>query len=371
MLKGLINYMDISAFQNKIKLINDHLCDNESKDVLANRLMYSLTANYPNEIGDLRGDSYYINKVSKDYYNRLNSLFLKLKSLNKDIVIYGANKYGYDFYNFAKIFDKDLKFKYFIDMNSEQSYINLNTKCDLPIIDPTNFFNDKGEYSIVIAVFRKYDEVRELLLKSGKEEESLFWLGEKCYSRLGYFKKIPNFYPNKSESFVDCGCFNGKDVFDFINWTNNNYDNIWAYEPDTINYNKCKEALSGLDNLHINNAGVWHENSTHKFYSNGPRSSTMIDDLYNDSIKVVKLDDEIKNEKVTLIKMDIEGAEYNALTGAQNIISNQKPRLAICVYHKLEDIWELPSLLLQYRNDYKFYLRFDHFTEIEAILFAV
>lgn len=79
-------------------------------------------------------------------------------------------------------------------------------------------------------------------------------------------------------------------------------------------------------------------------------------DRENDFVEIetIALDGYIE-DKVTFIKMDIEGAEFAALKGAERIICNQKPKLAISVYHRREDIWEIPKLLLEYNPDYKFF----------------
>jgi hypothetical protein len=78
-------------------------------------------------------------------------------------------------------------------------------------------------------------------------------------------------------------------------------------------------------------------------------------------VPVTSLDAYFKNEAEgglpTFIKMDIEGAELGALLGAVEIIRQNKPRLAICAYHKLEDIYELPRAILAIRKDYRFALR--------------
>ena len=63
-----------------------------------------------------------------------------------------------------------------------------------------------------------------------------------------------------------------------------------------------------------------------------------------------------EREAPTFIKMDIEGAEKEALIGAEQIIRCHKPKLAICVYHKPEDIYVLPELINSFREDYRFYL---------------
>lgn len=72
---------------------------------------------------------------------------------------------------------------------------------------------------------------------------------------------------------------------------------------------------------------------------------------------VVKLDDIFKNRQVTFIKMDIEGAEIPALSGAEELIRRQQPKLAICVYHKTSDFWEIPLLLKEIVPRYTLRLR--------------
>ena len=68
--------------------------------------------------------------------------------------------------------------------------------------------------------------------------------------------------------------------------------------------------------------------------------------------------------------MDVEGEEYEALKGAARIIEEQKPKLAISVYHKNEDIFLIPQLLLELRKDYKFYLRHYSLVTNETVLYA-
>ena len=69
------------------------------------------------------------------------------------------------------------------------------------------------------------------------------------------------------------------------------------------------------------------------------------------------LDDIAKDFEPTFINMDIEGAELNALKGAENLIKKNKPDLAISVYHYPRHIWEIPLYLKSLNLEYKFYLR--------------
>jgi hypothetical protein len=70
------------------------------------------------------------------------------------------------------------------------------------------------------------------------------------------------------------------------------------------------------------------------------------------------------------IKMDIEGAELAALKGAEHTLRCFKPELAICVYHRLEDFFDVTDYLASLQLGYRFFLR--HFTIHidETVLFA-
>ena len=74
--------------------------------------------------------------------------------------------------------------------------------------------------------------------------------------------------------------------------------------------------------------------------------------------------------KLDLIKMDIEGAELDALKGAQNTLLRDRPKLAICLYHQLDHFWKIPQFLDSLQCGYAF--RISHFTihAEETVLFA-
>jgi hypothetical protein len=69
--------------------------------------------------------------------------------------------------------------------------------------------------------------------------------------------------------------------------------------------------------------------------------------------------------------MDIEGAELEALRGAKNVIKHNKPKLAICVYHKPNDLISIPQYIKGLVGDYKFYLRQHQFVSWDMVLYAL
>lgn len=66
-------------------------------------------------------------------------------------------------------------------------------------------------------------------------------------------------------------------------------------------------------------------------------------------IEMVSVDEDI-SEKITFLKMDTEGAEQKAIMGSKNYIKNEKPKLAISIYYKNEDLRKI-LLLLFYAYD--------------------
>lgn len=85
------------------------------------------------------------------------------------------------------------------------------------------------------------------------------------------------------------------------------------------------------------------------------------------------IDDFVKTKNlgtVNFIKFDIEGAEKDALLGAKETIQLHKPTLAVSVYHKNEDIIELPRIIKTLCPEYSLYLHGVCLNYGETILFA-
>jgi len=75
--------------------------------------------------------------------------------------------------------------------------------------------------------------------------------------------------------------------------------------------------------------------------------------------------------RLDFIKMDIEGSELAALTGASEALRKWKPRLAISLYHRAQDLFEIPLWLDSLGLGYRFFL--DHYSihHEETVLYAI
>lgn len=231
-----------------------------------------------------------------------------------------------------------------------------------------------GSLDLVIETQKNREDALEKIALGKVSGEVIDFIGiEEELSKRQYFDFFK--YDGRKETFVDAGVCDLGSTLGFIDWCNGNYNRIFAFEPDEENYKCCEQRCESLDKVSLFHSGLYDKRGNIGFVSGFGGASRVEDrelDTYADSeIQVVDLDSAARGEEISFIKMDIEGAEEKALLGAKRIIMEQKPKLAICVYHKPEDIIELPALVLSMRPDYK--LAFRHYSvnsASETVMYA-
>lgn len=68
---------------------------------------------------------------------------------------------------------------------------------------------------------------------------------------------------------------------------------------------------------------------------------------------VDKLTRELNLARVDFVKMDIEGAEQIAIRGARETIRRFRPRMALCIYHMVDDPVKIPRLVQETVSGYR------------------
>lgn len=234
-----------------------------------------------------------------------------------------------------------------------------------PILSLEDFLKlpDCREYLVMIAVGKKEAkrEIAALLNEWGLRYVEAFPDGQ-------YFD-LPELRL-QNEYFVDAGAFDGETTEYFLSHFPGGYSYVFEADPGLVETLRVR--LKGRDNVEIFPFGLHDMNGNCTFLSdeNMP-SRSRVSGTGNREISVRRLDTLLGARPVTFIKMDIEGSELAALRGAERIIREQRPKLAICVYHKSKDMWEIPGLVLQYHPDYKLYLRHYSLYNTETVLYAV
>jgi FkbM family methyltransferase len=193
------------------------------------------------------------------------------------------------------------------------------------------------------------------------------------------------------EVYVDGGAFDGDSLEHFVHATQGRFKKIYCFEPTVESALKCHERLAGLqrtygadivEKVSIIERGLWDCATTLEFkptlYSGSdsvlsgpmPQSAHIIDSglgqyMYRPEeetrdnairIRTVSLDD-ICDEPVSLIKLEIEGSELKALEGASKTIRRDRPKMALSVYHKPEDMLEITDFVMNTGLKYKMSLR--------------
>jgi len=176
--------------------------------------------------------------------------------------------------------------------------------------------------------------------------------------------------------FIDCGAYIGDTIVELTQQTQN-IEYTLSFEPDNTNLAKLQKEIDiqkqkyPSTSFFIYPAGVYSSNKILNFSNNGVDSSASLDASSNIQVPVVSIDTVILNSAPNFIKMDIEGAEKEALIGATKTIQKYKPNLAICLYHKPQDLWELPLLVKQIEPSYDMYIKVHEDMCLSTVLYCI
>lgn len=161
------------------------------------------------------------------------------------------------------------------------------------------------------------------------------------------------------EVLLNVGAAKGDTVYQYLK-CRNPFKKIIAVEASKDVYEKLNKNLSFLGN------DVLEKIRADNYFLG--RDGKTIDNLYGD-------------EDISLINMDIEGAELSVLKTAVDTIRKNRPVLSICVYHKMEDLVEIPAWIRENVDDYIFILRkypsrwgvnrWNALDSIELVLYAI
>jgi FkbM family methyltransferase len=206
------------------------------------------------------------------------------------------------------------------------------------------------------------------------------------YRKFGYLADLPTPAPLSHQyladdlqtpplrlNILDLGACQGENLEYFLE-SGRQFVSGFLFEPDYSNFLKLNSTISrlGLHSLKVIQKGVWDRSTTLMFDSSGNPAAS-VSENGSLAIEVVALDDFIPADFIpNFIKMDIEGAELNALKGMKKLIDRTRPHLAISVYHKPQDLWELGNYLIEnFPLSYRFYLRMYGNQTFDTVLFAI
>lgn len=354
-IEGRIHKMTDILKQDAINIISTSLQDNLSMDIFSNRIMFGITGEYG-----------YLRNIIQTSYEGRKFIERLTETKGKPKVIFGAGQWGQWIY---KYFPNE-NWVSFADNKPNQRNIG-----ELKILSVQELLSDYNDAYVFISSRYYWKEIYSQLLEQGFDKNKIFPLGELidlCACKI-YFDET--FLQHKEqEVFVDAGAFDGRTILDFNKWCNGKYSSIYAFEPQVEALEKCKINCAGMENVIYLPKGLWDKEQIVHFICDGTESHIVGNkDDSSFSVDVTSLDKIVLGGGTlpTFIKMDIEGAELKALEGAANCISKYSPQLAISVYHRPEDIIEIPMFIKRLNPKYRFWLRHYSLSWFDTVLYAV
>lgn len=196
--------------------------------------------------------------------------------------------------------------------------------------------------SMETVVDKLYDDysVEEYLEYIRTYIENSSWKRKECDTANKYFyggtiKEPEQIYVHiDDEVWLNCGCHVGDTISCFFS-KGLKAKKIFAVDGKKNHIIQCKDNMSFL-----------------------PSEASRVIEFENVFIdKDTDFDSLFHGEKLTLINADIEGAELQLVKDMQEVITVDRPVLALCLYHKVSDAVEIPYYLMNTLKDYYFVVR--------------
>lgn len=255
--------------------------------------------------------------------------------------------------------------------------------------------NDKAERNIPTEAMRKstdfFIENRNRIAGAldllADEKSKMVWEGVMKY-RMYKTPIAPELYTENdqyfvdniikislNEVFVDGGAYTGDTIQQFMDTAKKQrveYKKIIAYEPDEKNFKLLQRYYGGHQKVMLIKKGLSEKEGILCFRAGGA-TARIVDDEYdaNYKIAVTCIDGVEACKEATWIKMDIEGAEMDALHGAEQTIKRNHPKLTICIYHSDEDMLRIIEYIHDLVPEYKLFVRHHSRSEVETVLYAM
>lgn len=366
------------VFYMNEELIYDRLQDELSRFIFTKRLQYR-------DNGDVQNIEDIVRKSLPQYHDYIleKADQKKAEFVNRvkeyPIVIFGAGKRGVEVYN--ELIRMGLNIDAIVDNYSKGKF---RGNKDITVVEPEHV-DYTGKKIVITPLGKDLQRIYSQLITMGVDLRDIltnedYEVQFYCDNERQYFDDDIPIRIKNGEVFVDGGVYDLNTSRFFAEYSKKKGVSdfkILGFEADVNNYKLCSKRLQNeygflKDHLELMNFGLWNKEERVHFFQNpdGSSSSRIMEGDTNSFCNVVPLDNYFDRE-ISFIKMDIEGAELNGLKGAQNVIRQYKPKLAICVYHKSEDIIDIPSYILQLVPEYRLYLRHYSNSSCETILYAV
>lgn len=341
--------------------------DEASQDIYLNKLNWLISSDYTYIKEILTEHAAELHDWTESFEAAMNDMKAALPP-NRKIVLYGTGEFAPYVLRFWRNDKRLIGFCSQTKEKQEKGFWGYS------VMSPETLLTRK-DLSVIISVSadKPKNEIRQVLREGNYPEGQIYEIPgyQREDERGQYFE--PDFLSyGKDEILIDAGCCNLETSLAFKKYCKD-IKKIYAFEPDQACYGAClarKEETSFLE-VEILPFATWSERTELRFAATNDGASCICEDG-SVRIPAVPIDEVIDPaDKITMIKMDVEGAELETLKGARKTIQRDKPKLAVCMYHKPEDMTEIPLYVKELVPEYKLYIRHYSNYQWETVLYAV
>lgn len=207
-----------------------------------------------------------------------------------------------------------------------------------PIIDAMHTEDDRYEKQLADGTrfqFLYRTKIARDFLLSDEEHPSHVW--EPQTTRL-----LHNLAGNTSADVLIGGAYFGDHAIVLGCQLQGSERKVHCFEPNASQAGmlKINAQLNGLDNLVIQQVGLWHESNRHlRLDGFDSFANAVVADDSPDSFPTVTIDDycAAHGRPIGVIMLDIEGAELSALLGASKVLNSNRPAVVFEVHRDYVD----------------------------------
>lgn len=238
---------------------------------------------------------------------------------------------------------------------------------------PSKYLYHGDDFRRAFGMLADEESRRQFIVDLGLRAHATFLKGPIVDHGRQYFPK-DLFRIVASESFVDCGAYDGDTIKDLTIESEGAFYKVVAFEADPDNFARLQQSITCnpqiVDRVVLHQAAVASTTGTLRFAASAAANAA-VSTAGGMTVKSVALDDVLASEKPTIIKMDVEGSELNALRGAESTIKTHKPLLAICAYHQPLDMFEIPFALKALEPESTLFLRSYAMDGFDTVCYSV
>ncbi len=175
------------------------------------------------------------------------------------------------------------------------------------------------------------------------------------------------------EAMLDAGAHHGSIIARWLTIMDGHFSAVLAVEADPCNAAHLRAWVASLPSdqaarIEVRECALAGEAGTRTFAQGMGLASRLMAGV-DGEVPACRLDD--LAFPATFAKLHLEGGELDALQGGAAMLRQQRPILAVTVYHNRDGLWRTAEFLMETLADYRFLMRMHGWCGTGAVIYAI